>query len=435
MERALAKIKRYFPESIFRALQPRYHFMLAFIAAARYGFPSRRLIVIGITGTKGKTTVVHLVHDILQSSGAKTASLSSVRFKIGDQEETNELKMTMPGRFFVQRFLYRAAAAGCRYAVIEVTSQGIAQSRHRFIRFSSAVLTNIAPEHIESHGNFEKYIRAKLDLFWRLAPDATAIINRDSRAAERFVASTRAHQTRYDRMGIAIAGKEWRVKNLEISDDGIMFDLGDQTITSSLRGEFNYYNIMAAVAVGLSRRISLAAIAAAVRGFNGVSGRMEFVRREPFSIVVDYAHTPDSLRAVYETLRSEHQKLEVRNQKLICVLGAAGGGRDTWKRPEFGRIAAEFCGEIFLTDEDPYDENPEAILDEISAGIPSAAMRRVHKMLDRRQAIAAALHSAAAGDTVVITGKGAEPWMMMRDGAKIPWDDRAIVREELEKIP
>lgn len=450
MERILAKIKNYLPEGVFRVLQPAYHFALAFLAAARYGFPSRRLIVIGITGTKGKTTTVHLVHEILQASGAMTASLSSVRFKIGEREETNDLKMSMPGRFFVQHFLRRAVAAGCRYMVIEVTSQGIAQSRHRFINFSSAILTNIAPEHIESHGNFEKYIRAKLDLFWRLSPDAMAIVNCDDAAAGRLNASTRAHQARYGRDGIMIGGKKWLVKDLEISDKGITFDIGGHPFNSPLRGEFNYYNILAATAVGLNRRIALDTIAEAVRSFSGVPGRMEFVQREPFAVVVDYAHTPDSLRAVYETWRRENQESSketprdpmgqgqagIKNQKkrLICVLGATGGGRDKWKRPEFGRIAAEYCAEVFLTDEDPYDENPVSILDEIVAGIPIAEMPRVHKIMDRRQAIGAALRAARPGDTVVITGKGAEPWMMVRGSAKIPWDDRAIAREELEKL-
>jgi len=426
MERLLNKTKEYFPHALYRALQPMYHFVLAFAAALRYGFPSRRLVVIGITGTKGKTTVVHLAHEILQASGAKTASLSSVRFKIGEQEEINELKMTMPGRFFVQQFLRRAVQARCRYAVIEVTSQGIAQSRHRFIDFSEAVLTNVAPEHIESHGNFEKYIRAKLDLFWRLPVDAVAIINRDDLTAGRFAAAIRAHRAWYSRDRVVMHGKTWVVRDTEIKEDGISFDLGGYPFTSSLRGEFNFYNILAAVAVGLSQGISLAAITKAIQDFSGVPGRMEFVQYDPFKVVVDYAHTPDSLRSVYQTLRRE-------SQRLICILGAAGGGRDRWKRPEFGRIAGEYCTEAFLTDEDPYDENAEAIIEEIIAGF-SNRVARAHKILDRREAIGAALRAARAGDTVVITGKGAEPWMMKARGAKIPWDDRAIVREELKKL-
>ncbi|MFY9463356.1 MAG: UDP-N-acetylmuramoyl-L-alanyl-D-glutamate--2,6-diaminopimelate ligase [Candidatus Sungiibacteriota bacterium] len=433
MERLLNKIKKYFPQELFRVLQPSYHFALVFIAALWYLFPSRRLIVIGITGTKGKTTVVHLAHEILEHSGAKTASLSSVRFKIGEREEMNESKMTMPGRFFVQRFLYRAAQAGCHYAVIEVTSQGIAQSRHRFIRFSSAVMTNIAPEHIEYHGNFEKYIRAKLDLFWRLGKGVAAIINRDDQAAGRFAAATSAHRAWYSRERIVIAGKTWLVEDSVMSEDGISFDSGGYPFISPLRGEFNFYNILAAVTVGLSRHISLEKIAEAVNKFSGVPGRMEFVRREPFAVVVDYAHTPDSLRKVYETLRHSLQPITYNLQpRLICVLGATGGGRDRWKRPEFGKIAKQFCDCVILTDEDPYDENPEAILDAIASGFSQHP--HAQKILDRRSAIRAAVQSAKLGDTVIITGKGAEPWMMKAGGTRIPWDDRAVAREEIDKL-
>lgn len=422
-------IKKYIPRSLLERALPAYHFVVAFLAAVRYGFPSRRLVVIGVTGTKGKTTVVHLAHEILRASGARVASLSSVRFSIGERERINDTKMTMPGRFFVSRFLRDAASGGCRTVVLEVTSQGIAQSRHRFIRFSAAVMTNVAPEHIESHGNFEKYIRAKLDLFWRLGAHATAIINGDDPAAERFAASTRAHPAWYSHHGIVIHGKTWLVANVVIGDGGISFDLEDQAFMSPLRGEFNFYNILAATAIGLSRRIPPARIADAVRAFGGVPGRMEYVLREPVAAVVDYAHTPDSLRAVYTALAGE-------KRRLICVLGAAGGGRDRWKRPEFGRIADQYCSKIFLTDEDPYDEDPESILWEIAAGLPDASRGdgRLRMIVDRRAAIAAALAAAGAGDAVVITGKGAEPWMMGPRDTRMPWDDRAVVREEWGKL-
>lgn len=438
MEKILGAIKKNIPNGLFRLLQPAYHFLLAFTAALRYGFPSRRLIVIGVTGTKGKTTVVHLTHEILQASGVKVASLSSVRFKIGAEEEKNELKMTMPGRFFVARFLHRARRARCRYAVIEVTSQGIAQSRHRFTRFHTAVMTNVAPEHIESHGNFERYLRAKLDLFWRLGPDAIAIINRDDPYAGRFSAATSAHRAWYSAAEITVQNKTWRVAERMFDHRGMAFGVHGVTFASSLRGEFNFYNILAAIAVGLSERIALEKIAAAVEKFSGVPGRMERVQQNPFTVIVDYAHTPDSLRSVYATLRGEGGRATARKPRLICVLGSTGGGRDRWKRPEFGRIAAEYCAETILTNEDPYDEDPAAIMEEIETGFLSAKQKKSRikwqKILDRREAIAAALRMARRGDIVVITGKGAEPWLMAAAGAKIPWDDRVIAREESQKL-
>lgn len=438
MEVLLKKIKALLPRRAFIFLQPPYHFFLAYAAAFVFGFPSRRIIVIGVTGTKGKTTTVRLIHEILAASGAPTTSVSSLEFRVGERVEANTLKMTMPGRFFLQRFLRRAVREGCRYAVIEVTSQGITQYRHRGIRFSGAVMTNVTPEHLEAHGGFEEYLRAKLDIFWRLPRESIAVINRDDDQARRFGAATAAHTALYNKEGIVIGAKQWRVADIVIGRDNISFSIAGQAVRSPLLGEFNFYNILAAITVGLSQGIALDRIAAAIGRVSGIPGRMEFVARDPFSVVVDYAHTPDSLKNVYAFLR-ENSNLQVQSPKLICILGAAGGGRDQWKRPEMGKVAAEYCDEIILTNEDPYDENPEAILDEISFGFSQVPVSNFQvpssrKILDRRDAIGEALRRAAPGDTVVITGKGAEPWMMLEGGKKIPWDDRAIVRDILKKI-
>ncbi len=442
-EKILFHIKRYIPRRLFRALRPAYHFFFAWWAAFTYGFPSRHMTVIGVTGTKGKTTVVELLHALLEASGVKVASSSSLRFRIGEREVRNEKKMTMPGRLFVQRFLYDAFRAGCAYVVIEVPSEGIAQFRHRFIDFDIAVMTNVAPEHIESHGSFERYLRAKLDLFWRLPKEGIAVVNRDDPFFERFLAATPAHVVSYSRAGIQRNGSVLPVRDLALTEDRIRFSLGSAEMDSPLVGEFNFMNILAATAVAMSQHVALEKIAAGISRVSGVPGRMEMIQREPFRVVVDYAHTPDSLKAVYKTviefneLRSSHthQLINSSTHKLICVLGAAGGGRDTWKRPVMGKIAAEFCNEIILTDEDPYDENPAAIIDDIEAGFsqtlnPKPKTLNPRKILDRREAIRAALRNAKEGDTVVITGKGAEPWMMGPNGTKIPWDDRAVTREE-----
>lgn len=429
MEKALRILRRFIPRNVFLRLQPAYHFLLAFLSALWYGFPARSLKVIGVTGTKGKTTTVALLHEILASSGARVASLSSVRFRIGDNETPNTLKMTMPGRFFMQKFLRDAKRAGCSYAVIEVTSQGIAQFRHRFIRFHAAVMTNMAPEHLEAHGGFEPYLRAKLDLFWRVPKDGFVVINRDDTSWPRFVAASGAHKVRYEKNLIQKNGDQWDVIELVIGDSGIAFECAGQAIVSSLVGEFNFYNILAAMAVGLTEHIALDKIAGAVGRVPGVSGRMEFVAREPFAVVVDYAHTPDSLRSVYSFLR-KGRKRGGKSKKLVCVLGATGGGRDIWKRPEFGKIAAEFCDAIIVTNEDPYDEDPGAIADAVITGIPAGAPWE--KIMDRGEAIREAIRTARKGDTVAITGKGSESWIMGPAGSKIPWDDLAIAREALD---
>lgn len=436
-------IKKLVPPRLFVFFQTPYHFLLAFLAALWFWFPSRHLVVIGITGTKGKTTVVELIHEILQAGGEKSASVSSLRFRMGDMVSQNDKKMTMPGRFFLQRFLRKAVKSGCHYVVLEVTSEGIKQFRHRFINFSAVVMTNIECEHIESHGSFERYLLAKLDLFWRLSRHAAAIINSDDQHADRFSAATEARKVFYGKNKIKFFDKTYSVREVKIGGDNISFMVEEQQFSAPLRGEFNLYNILAAVSVSILQHISLEKISETLVKISGIPGRMEFVQKEPFAVVVDYAHTPQSLKNVYAFLR-ENSKLKTKNSKLICVLGAAGGGRDKWKRPEFGRIAAEFCDEIVLTNEDPYDENPAIILDEIEAGfsqirnskseIPNKSQTTNNKkILDRREAIRHALKSAKPGDTVVITGKGAESWIMGPNGTKIKWDDRRVVCEELKK--
>lgn len=431
MEKILSALKRFVPQSVFGYLQPAYHFLLGFCAALRYGLPWAGIKVIGVTGTKGKTTTVALLHEILSASGAQVASVSSVRFKIGDKETPNTLKMTMPGRFFMARFLRDAKRAGCAYAVIEVTSQGIVQFRHRFIPFHAAVVTNMAPEHLEAHGGFEPYLRAKLDLFWRVPREGFVVINRDDPSWPRFAASSGAHKVWYTKGRIQKNGSQWDVEGIKIGDRGITFECAGQAIVSSLVGEFNFYNILAAMAVGLAEHVPVGRIASAVSKISGISGRMEYVQREPFSVVVDYAHTPDSLRSVYSFLR-KGRKRGGKSKKLVCVLGATGGGRDIWKRPEFGKIAAEFCDAIIVTNEDPYDEDPGAIADAVITGIP--ADTSWEKVMDRGEAIRRAIHMAQKDDTVVITGKGSESWIMGPAGSKIPWDDREVARQELAKL-
>lgn len=390
-----------------------YHFLLAYAGAFVYGFPSKRLVVIGVTGTNGKTTVVHLLHHILNSSGIKTGSVSSLQFCIGSTCEKNLLKMTMPGRFELQRFLRKCVKNGATHAVIEVTSQGVLQYRHRGIKFDYAVLTNVTPEHIEAHGGFEKYRASKLKFFEYAAKRGkkVAVVNADDPSAELFL------------------NYPFRRK--------IKYSGADLIYYNPLLGDFNKANAVAAVKVTETEGLNSNQIEQALKTFPGVPGRLEFVQREPYAVVVDYAHTPDALRKVYELLKN--QQLETGSRRLICVLGAAGGGRDKWKRPEFGKIAAEFCDEIILTNEDPYDENPYDIINDIKGGLrliqnTKYKILNTKNITDRREAIREALKFAKAGDTAIITGKGAEPWIMGPGGTKALWDDRQVVREELTKL-
>ena len=384
-----------------------YHLCLAFLGALIYRFPSRKLKIIGVTGTNGKTTVVNLTTKILEEAGHKVASLSSIKFKIIDKETPNALKMTMPGRFKIQKFLRQAVKAGCQYVVLEVTSEGIKQHRHRFINFAIAVFTNLSPEHIEAHQGFENYKRAKGKLFQ--ATREVHVINLDDENAKYFLQFPVKKKYTY---GL---------------NQG---DINNQDLQLKLRliGDFNIHNALAAICVGLSQNIDLATCKKAVEKVEGIPGRMEKIISQPFKVFVDYAFTPNALEKVYQTLT--HQLINSSTNKLICVLGACGGGRDKWKRPVLGKLAAQYCDEVIVTNEDPYDEDPIEIIEQVAKG----TMGKARKILDRREAIRESLKISQPGDVVVITGKGCEPWLCVAGGKKIPWDDRQVVKEEYEKI-
>jgi len=416
----LAFLKKLIPTRVFNFFQPIYHHKLALLAALWYGFPSRSLTVIGITGTDGKTTTVHLLHEMFAAAGYSVGSLSSLRFKINNQEEKNLLKMTMPGKFRLQKFLADCKRAGCRFAVIEVTSQGIAQRRHRFIHFSGAVLTNITPEHIESHGGFEQYRQAKIKLFRVLPKDGIAVLNREDASADMFAGATHARVAWYSKSVLDVGGTQHQVGIRAVTATDISLTIDEVDMETTFGGDFNVMNILAAAATVIAFRVPLAAIAKALGTFPGMPGRLEYVAKIPFSVVVDYANTPAAYETLYKTL----------GENLVCVLGAPGGGRDRWKRPEIGRIAAQYCKEVVFTSDDPDDEDPNQIADELKSAIPNDSTRNVKVIIDRREAIHAALADARPLDTVVITGMGAQPWFISK-GHKIPWDDREVAREEL----
>ncbi len=418
-----------------------YHFLWAWLGARLHKHPSRRLFVIGITGTKGKTTTIELLNAILEAAGKQTALLSSLRMKIGGDSQKNPTGNSMPGRGSIQKFLRRARSEGCGYALVEVTSQGVAQHRHRFIKWNMGVITNLHPEHIEAHGSFEIYREAKLSfLKYVLKCGGKVFLNSDDKEFEFFAnalaegSEQTIQYTRTDerlRENLARAGRV-RDRRDGTAEDGSSRAGGSiDTPSRFLLSNFNEENIAAAVAVAKELGIAERIIEEALANFEGVPGRMEFVVEGPYTVIVDYAHTPDSQEAAYRAAR----ELLKENDRLICVLGAAGGGRDTWKRSEFGSIAAHYCDKIILTDEDPYDENPQAIIDEVAAGITGTPHPRPPflKILDRREALAHAIDEMGSGDIVIATGKGSEDWIHVAHGKKIPWNEKVAMQELLMK--
>ena len=421
-----ALIKKLTPEFLIKL----YHYKLALLGAIFFGFPSylrqgfggqaRKLIVIGVTGTSGKSTTVDFITRILEEAGNSVVSNSSVRFKIGSKEWPNDLKMSMPGRFFMQKLLRQGVKEKCKYAVLEITSEGIKQYRHKFIQFDAAVFTNLSPEHIESHGGFENYRNEKLKLF--KATENIHVINIDDENAKYF-ANIPARKKYF--FGIK-NNANLKAENV----NGVNFTVNSVQFNLNLLGDFNVYNALSAIAVATSFKIPLEICKNALEKVKGIPGRMEVVIKDPL-VIVDYAHTPEQLEKVYQTFSncSENSKLETRNSKLVCVLGSCGGGRDKWKRPVLGKIAAKYCKEIIITNEDPYDEDPLEIMEQVANGIEN---HPYHIVLDRKEAIKKAIELAKSSDTVIITGKGSESWMCVENGKKIPWDDREIAKEALK---
>ena len=418
MEKILRTLEKIIPRKLYRFLQPSYHLFLALLGTTLYRKPSRKIYVIGITGTKGKSSTTEFVNSVLEASGKKTAILSTIRFKIGDTSRPNTFKMTMPGRLFTQKFLRRAVDAQCDYAIIEMTSEGARFFRHVGVDLDALIFTNLSKEHIESHGSFENYKNAKLRLVKHLAksrkPSRLSIANIDTKHGFSFLIHAVEKHRSYSLRDITILN--------ETNTSSTILYKGTE-ITIPLPGKFNISNALAALTLAEELQLPLLQSKQGIESLTLIRGRVEKVMcGQNFDVIVDYAHTADSLTKLYEAFPASRK---------IAVLGSTGGGRDTWKRPVLGKIADEHCDEIIITNEDPYDEDPMKIINDVASGVTN---HTPHLILDRREAIHHALTLARVGDTVLITGKGTDPYIMGANGSKEKWDDASIVREELEKL-
>ncbi len=396
----VAILKLFVPSWMVERLRPAYHSFLAWFFAHWYRMPARRLVVIGVTGTKGKSTVADMLYAIFSAAGHKTALASTIRFVTPRGEKPNLFKMTMQGRGHLQHLLAQAVEEGATHAIVEITSEGVLQDRHKYLALDGLVVTNIEPEHIERHGSFEMYVAAKRAIVAELErsakPRRVLVTNSDIEETRRFLDAT------------VTAAIPFSFKEL------------DDAPTVPLPGDFNRMNALAALKMATQFAVPDIIARTALATLPTVRGRLEEVKEgQPFTVVVDYAHTAESLKALYGAYPG----------RKICVLGNTGGGRDRWKRPLMGSIADSACAEVILTNEDPYDEDPQTIVDEMAAG-----MQRVPSVvLDRRHAIREAIARANPGDTVLISGKGTDPYIMGPRGSKIDWSDAAVVREELQR--
>jgi len=437
-----------------------YHLGQAILANFRFGFPSKKIKVIGVTGTNGKTTVCQLVAKILEAGGHKVALASTINFKLGEKEWVNATKFTTLSAWKVQEFIAQAVKSGCDYLVLETSSHSLDQHRVWGVKYAMAVITNITREHLDYHKTMEIYRRAKIKLFKSVD---RAIVNLDMQEPEDFL-NTGAKNV----FGYAIGNINFKNKNIKViaatevktEINFSSFKAENEKYKINLPGEFNIENALAAICVGMAENIPAEKIKSALEKIKGIPGRMEYVTNgNGLNVIIDYAVTPDSLEKLYSlmekikyekcdlvpkpkeekivnpfiSLGTKTEEAEAACPKIIAVFGSCGE-RDRGKRPIMGEIVDNYADYIILTSEDPYCENPKAIVEEIAGGIRNKKKNEnLWKILDRREAIKKALQIAKPNDYIIITGKGAEETMAIGE-QRIPWNDRKVLLEELNLL-
>ena len=438
-------IRKYIPKFLINF----YHYLWSLSGAIYYKFPSKKIVVIGVTGTKGKTTTCYLIYKLLSGLEIKTALSSSQYFYFGDKLEENKSRVTMPGRWFLQEFLYKAVNEGCEVAVIECTSEGLMQNRHKFIDFDIAVFLNLHPEHIEHHGSFENYKRDKGKLFQNLLKGAvkifrgkqvkkTIIANLDDFHSDYYLSFPAERKITFGLEGNPNISNHLQIIKYKLTQKGSYFILNEQVKKNEkyfvkLWGKQNLYNTLAALCVLKALDIPINAVKDILSKIEPLPGHFEVIQAKNFKIIIDYAHTPQSIEELYINVWNIFNP-----KRLLCLISSAGGHRDKWKRPEIGKVAAKYCSEIVITNEDPFDEDPLKIIKEIEHGVKMYLneydFQKPYSIIeDRKQAIEYLISKAQKNDIIVLIGKGAEPTIETKNGS-IPWNEKEVVLEILKNL-
>lgn len=422
------------------------HHFRGWLAATIYGYPGRsKMKIIGVTGTNGKTTTCNMIAEILERANYRVGMATTINFKIGRKEWVNKTKMTTVSPFQLQKFLKECLKNSCHFVIIETTSHAIAQSRNFGIDYEIAVMTNVTHDHLDYHGTFENYLMTKVKLFD--TGRTINIINADDKSAKVLAELPSKRTITYGIENPALpAGRpENRRDRPEVLGKKILIEannslvsivtpIGQVAYNLQLPGKFNIYNALAATAVAVALGIHLDVARQALEGIDVIPGRMEKIDvGQSFTVLIDYAHTPDALEKIYQTLE------QAKRARIIAVLGACGD-RDRQKRPIMGALAGHFADIVIITNEDPYTEDPVKIMDEVASGVPRGATKEhpmtegenFFKIKSRRLAMEKALNLAYKDDIVIITGKGAEECMVVGT-EKVPWSDRKVAKEILLK--
>lgn len=428
-------IRAIIPKPLFKSLQPIYHGLVARVASQYFGNPSQKLFVIGVTGTAGKSTTVMMLAQILNYSGKKTGYITTAGSFDGSEPKMNAHGMSMPGGWMLQQQLSEMLSKGCEYAIVECTSEGLAQNRHLGINFRTALFTNLSPAHIESHGSFEKYRAAKGKLFAALTNNggtSSIGVNLDDpnknyflgfKSAHKFGVSMRSDTPKPDGIAVFVA------ENVKVSDK-IAFSVNGIKFNLRIFGTFNVTNALLGIAAAKTLGVPLETAAEALSNIGIVPGRMETITAPSgTTVVVDYAPEPAAMEASLNAVAL------LPHSKIIHVFGSTGGHRDVAKRFIFGEISAKAADTIIITNDDVYDSDPREIAQNIREGIDRVDNKKVQSVevvLDRKEAIAHALKIAQPEDIVLITGKGSEQFLVLPNNERIAWDDRLIVKELLK---
>ena len=392
---------------------------MADMAAAFYDYPSEELELVGVTGTNGKTTVATLLCDLFQLLGHKAGLISTVVYRVGEREIAST--HTTPDAIRLNAMLREMVDEGCDYCFMEVSSHSVVQERIRGLKFAGGIFTNLTHDHLDYHGTFAEYIKAKRLFFDSLPKRAFALTNIDDRNGEVMVQNAVAKVSRYSLRSMA----DFRCKVLEMLFDGMLLDVCDREVWVQLLGRFNAYNLLAVYGTATLLGKSSDEVLQAMSALKKVNGRFEPMRSESgITAIVDYAHTPDALENVIATINDIRRE----GQKLIVVCGR-GGDRDATKRPEMGRIASREADIAIFTSDNPRTENPEAILDQMEAGKWEGS--RTLRISDRAQAIHTAVMLAAAGDIILVAGKGHETYQIIGT-EKRHFDDREVLAEAFQ---